>query len=372
MRPEQIEKLQVRGFKTFASTAVDLRSCNVLIGGNGAGKSNLLSLLKMLRALGRGELQVFVETAGRANDVLHRAVPQTMVLEVALDLLTIAGKSKYRMIAERTDDDRLLIRSEEIEPFDLNGQSLGAEGHNDPVRESVFSDAAHLSGERRLFPPMQLLTRLRVFHFAETAIAAPAAYECDFAETGELFEDGRNLAAYLFYLLNYQNTAYRRIVGTIRQALAGFGEFVLAPPRQNPPKIRLRWRMKGMEGDFGAHQLSDGTLRFILLTTLLSQPPDHLPKIIAIDEPELGLHPAALNLVVSLIRVASHHCQVIIATQSAALVDYFEPDDVIVVHRHERASTLERLNEDRLQDWLKEYTLGQLWEKNVVGGGPFG
>jgi predicted ATPase len=372
MGPQGLEKLHVRGFKTFADTVVDLESCNVLIGGNGAGKSNLLSLFKMLRALARGELQLFVENAGRANDVLHRAIPPTRALEVGLVLRTVTGKSRYHLLAERTEDDRLLIRREEIEPFDENEQPLGPEGHNDRVRESVLSEAAHLPGERRLFPPMQLLTGVRVFHFAETAIAAPASFECDFGDNRELREDGGNLAAYLFHLQNYQPTAYRVIVATIRQALAGFGEFVLQPSVQKPPRIRLRWRMKGMEGDFGAHLLSDGTLRFILLTTLLSQPPDLLPKIIAIDEPELGLHPAALNLVVSLLRVASHHCQVVVATQSAALVDCFEPEEVIVVHRQQGASTLERLSSEPLREWLAEYSLGELWEKNVIGGGPFG
>jgi len=372
MSPEHVEKLQVKGFKNFADATVDLKSCNVLIGANGAGKSNLLSSLKFLRALGRGEFQLFVDTAGRANDVLRRAIPPTRALELGLEFRTSTGRSRYHMLAERTEDDRLLIRSEEIERFDLNGQSLGAEGHNDPVRESVLAEAPQLAGEHKLFPEMQLLTGVRVFHFAETAVAAPAAFDCDFGENHELREDGGNLAAYLFYLQNYQQTAYRRIVATIRQALAGFGDFVLQPTAPAPPRIRLRWRMKGMEGDFGAHVLSDGTLRFILLTTLLSQPPDHLPKIIAIDEPELGLHPAALNLVVSLIRVASHHCQVLAATQSAALVDCFEPEEVIVVHRQHGASTLERLSSEALREWLAEYSLGELWEKNVIGGGPFG
>jgi predicted ATPase len=374
MGPQWIEKLEVKGYKTFANAAVDLQSCNILIGGNGAGKSNFLSLLKMLRALARGELQVFVEKAGRANDVLRKSTPATRALEVALDFHTAAGTSRYGLLAEQTEDDRLLIRSETIEPFDLNGQSRGAEGQNNPVpvRESVLSEAAHLPGERRLFPPMQLLTGLRAFHFVETAVTAPAAYEGDFGDNRELREDGSNLAAYLFYLQNYQPTAYRRIVGTIRQALADFADFVLQPTAQNPPRIRLRWRIKGTDGDVGAHLLSDGTLRFILLTTLLSQPTDHLPKIIAIDEPELGLHPAALNLVVSLIRVASHHCQIIVATQSAALVDCFEPEEVIVVHRQQGASTLERLSSEPLAEWLAEYTLGELWEKNVFGGGPFG
>jgi predicted ATPase len=372
MGQQGIGKLHVRGFKNFADAAVDVKACNLLIGGNGAGKSNLLSLLKLLRALARGELQVFVEKAGRANDVLHRSVPATRALEVGIELLTTTGRSRYQMVAERTEDDRLLIRSEKIETFDSAGESLGSEGHANPVRESVLSEAALLPGEPGLFGLMQFLTGVRVFHFAETAITAPASYEGDLADNRELREDGGNLAAYLFYLLNYQNTTYRRVVATIRQALPGFADFVLQPTAQNPPRIRLRWRMKGMEGDVGAHRLSDGTLRFILLATLLGQPPDHLPKIIAIDEPELGLHPVALDLTVSLIRVASRHSQVILGTQSAALVDYFEPDDVIVVHRQENASTLERLKEDQLQDWLREYTLGQLWEKNVVGGGPVG
>jgi predicted ATPase len=372
MKPQGIELLAVKDFKTFADAAVELGSCNVLIGGNGAGKSNFLSLLRMLRALARGEFQLFVERSGRANDVLHRAVPATKELDVNVHLRTAAGKSGYRLLAERTDDNRLLIRQEEIEHFDANGQSLGTEGHPNRLRESMLSEAAHLPGEPMLFPAMQLLTGVRLFHFTETATTAPAAFECDLDDNRELREDGGNLAAYLFSLAQLHPAAYRRIVATVKQALADFGDFVLQPSAQNPPRIRLRWRQKGTEGDLGAHLLSDGTLRFILLTTLLSQPAEQLPAIIATDEPELGLHPAALNLVVSQLRVASRHCQVIVATQSAALVDCFEPEDVIVVHRQHGASTLERLSSAPLREWLAEYSLGELWEKNVFGGGPFG
>src|SRR5262249_57393525 len=132
-----IQKVQVRGFKNFADAAVDLKSCNVLIGGNGAGKSNLFALLKMLRALANGELQVFVEKAGRANDVFRRAIPPTMALEVVLELLTVTGKANYRLLAERTEDDRLLIRSEQIEHFELNGQPRATELYNQPPRQST-------------------------------------------------------------------------------------------------------------------------------------------------------------------------------------------------------------------------------------------
>lgn len=366
MSIERIENLHVRGFKTFADAETELQPCNILIGGNGAGKSGFLSLLKMLRSLGRGELQLYVGKTGGARDLLHRMVPPIHALHVNLDLLTTTGKSFYRLHAERTDDDSLLIRSEEIERFNDDGQPRGGDVLVRPVRESQFAEPGRRCGEHTLF------TGLRVFHFAETALTAPATFECDLSDNRELREDGGNLAAYLFYLLNDQPIAYRRIVATIRQALSGFGDFVLQPSSQNPPRIRLRWRMTGMDGDFGAHQLSDGTLRFILLTTLLNQPPDHLPKVIAIDEPELGLHPAALNLVAGLLRATSHHCQVIAATQSAALVDHFEPEEVVVVHCRNGASTLERLSSPKLQEWLADYSLGELWEKNVFGGGPFG
>lgn len=356
----------MRGFKTFTDATVELKSRNLLIGANGAGKSSLLALLKMLRALGQGEFQLYVGQTGGGNDVLRQAVPPTRTLEIGLELLTGTGTSRYRLLADRTEDNSLLIRSEQIERFELDGQPHGADLHNQPARESTFAEPARRAGEHKLF------TGLRVFHFAETAVAAPASYECELEDNNELREDGGNLAAFLYGLQQREPAAYHRIIGTIRQALSGFGEFVLQPSRLNPRRMRLRWRMKGMGGDFGAHQLSDGTLRFMLLTTLLHQPPEMLPKIIAIDEPELGLHPAALNLAASLLQVAANHCQVLVATQSAALVDYFEPDDVIVVHRQDGTSTLERLSPEALQDWLSDYSLGELWEKNVFGGGPFG
>lgn len=365
---QQIERLQVRGFKTFADAAVDLKACNVLIGGNGAGKSSLLSLLRMLRALARGELQVYVGKAGGANDVLHRSVPPTSALDLELDLITVTGKSRYRLRAERTEDDALLVRSEQVERWEFDGRPRGGEASGRPLRESRLVGAARGTGEQ------QLLGGLRVYHFAETATAAPASHECDLDDNRELREDGGNLAAFLYALEQQQPIAYRRIVTTTRQVLAGFGDFVLHPSTLNPGRIRLRWRLHGEPGDFGAHQLSDGTLRMILLTALLHQPPAMLPPVIAIDEPELGLHPAALSLAAALVRVAGHHCQVIIATQSAALLDHFTAEDTVVVRRPElsRGSTLERLSPAALADWLAEYSLGELWEKNVLGGGAFG
>ncbi|MCI0525190.1 MAG: AAA family ATPase, partial [Acidobacteria bacterium] len=147
-------------------------------------------------------------------------------------------------------------------------------------------------------------------------------------------------------------------------------DFVLEPSGPNKTEIILNWREKGSDQVFGPHQFSDGTLRAICLVTLLLQPEDELPDLIVVDEPEIGLHPYALNVVAALFGQASHHSQVLIGTQSSSFLDNFAPEDVIVVNREGKESQFERLNPAELEAWLEEYSLGEVWEKNVIGGGP--
>ncbi len=366
MWPQRIDKLRVQGFKAFADASIDLAPCNVLIGPNGAGKSALLSLLRMLRSLSNGELQLFVGRAGGANDVLRRTEPPTQTLRIECELLTSTGRSHYTVTAERTQGNALLIGQERIDRFEPDGRPRGSEIHAQPRAESELGDPTRWGSEHKLF------SQFRKFHFAHTMAALAGLQECDVDDNHELREDGANLAGFLHLLEQRHLTAYRRVVGSMKQVFAEFSGFVLQPSPLNPKRIRLRWRRKGMEGDVGVHQLSDGTLRFLLLATLLHQPRELLPPILAIDEPELGLHPAALNIVAGLLKAASQHSQIIAATQSAALVDAFEPEDVVVLNRRDGVSLFQRLDAGELNDWLAEYSLGALWEKNVIGGGPFG
>ena len=163
------------------------------------------------------------------------------------------------------------------------------------------------------------------------------------------------------------------IVNVIRSIAPFFDQFYLQPDEINSQQIFLRWREQGSEQLFNAHSLSDGTLRMICLTTLLLQPEP--PDTIIIDEPELGLHPFAIAKLAAMLKSASQKAQIIISTQSVTLLDHFEPSDVIVAERVEeqngRSETVfKRQSEESLSDWLQEYTLGQLWEKNVMGGRP--
>lgn len=153
----------------------------------------------------------------------------------------------------------------------------------------------------------------------------------------------------------------------MRQVAPVFDDFVLEPEFGS---LMLQWRERGSDVVFLADQASDGMLRAIALITLLLQPPERLPELLVLDEPELGLHPSAITIIAGLIRAASVHAQILLATQSTLFLDQFEADDVIVVERNGRGSEFRRLDTEKLRQWLQEYTLGELWERNVLGGRP--
>ena len=182
--------------------------------------------------------------------------------------------------------------------------------------------------------------------------------------------DGSNLAAFLFLLGKKHGGSYAQILRTIQLAAPFLDDFALEPQALNEDTIRLEWRHSGSDAYFDASSLSDGTLRFIALTTLLLQPASLRPSVILLDEPELGLHPCAITLLASMLKQASVESQIIVATQSPVLLDHFDPDDVIVAERANGATTLRRLDGENLAAWLEEYSLGQLWEKNEIGGRP--
>lgn len=182
--------------------------------------------------------------------------------------------------------------------------------------------------------------------------------------------DAGNLAALLYRFRHDNNSSYRQIVSTIRLIAPFFDDFDLEPSGPGNTEVILNWREKGSDQVFGPHQLSDGTLRAICLVTLLLQPENELPGLVIVDEPELGLHPYALNIIASLFKKASHYTQVLISTQSTTFLNNFDSEDVIVVSRNGKGSQFERLDPAILQAWLEEYSLGEIWEKNIIGGGP--
>jgi len=210
----------------------------------------------------------------------------------------------------------------------------------------------------------------QLYHLHDTSLSSPMRKTAKVNDNEFLRPDGSNLAAFLYYLQERHQTSYSLIRRTIQRVTPFFDDFRLAPSRLKPDDIVLEWRHQNSDQYFDADSFSDGTLRFIALATLFLQPKEFLPSVILVDEPELGLHPYAIEMLAALIRQASEHAQVIVSTQSSLLLDHFDPEDVLVANRISGGTRIERLEPTQLRDWLKDYSLGQLWEKNEFAGRP--
>ena len=356
-----LRRVALQGFKSIKSMDLELRSLNVLIGANGAGKSNLVSFFRMLNEMMAGRLQQYIGTSGRAQSLLHFGPKVTPQIEARLEFAVGDDIDIYAMRLSHAAGDTLVFADETLSFLQTGSTNpklvqLGA-GHQEArITDTVFR---------------HLLNRCRVYHFHDTSPAARVRLYGYVGDNRWLQPDAGNLAALLLRLREENGGAvYQRIVSTVRLIAPFFDEFDLEPSGPTKKDIILNWRDKGSDQVFGPHQLSDGTLRAMCLVTLLMQAESELPELIIVDEPELGLHPYALNVIAALFKKASHHTQVLISTQSRAFLDSFDPEDVVVVNREGRESQISRLEPGQLEAWLEEYTLGEVWEKNIIGGGP--
>ena len=216
----------------------------------------------------------------------------------------------------------------------------------------------------------RILNDCRVYHFHDTSPLARIRQFSYINDNRWLMPDAGNLSAMLYAYRQRFPMVYDRIVSTMRKVLPEFGDFDVAPSRLNPNDIILDWRKQGFDYLFGPHQISDGTIRAMALCTLFLQPEEFLPDVIVLDEPELGLHPNALEIVAGLMRAAAEKTQVIVATQSQTFLNFFEPDEIVTVECQKGQSSFNRLDPEKLKDWLEDYSIGELWQRNVVGGGP--
>ncbi|MCA9242646.1 MAG: AAA family ATPase [Phycisphaerales bacterium] len=367
-----LRRISLRGYKSIREMDLELRALNVLIGVNGAGKSNLVSFFKMLNEMMGERLQQYIAASGRAQSLLHFGPKVTPQLEATLEFDVDNGSDSYSMRMFHAAGDTLMFAEEKLSFLRQGWVGSPKTVTLEPGRPETGIRKSAEGGEAVAKVLRRLLNECRVFHFHDTSPTSRVRQYCYVGDSRWLMPDGGNLAAVLYALKDAQNAvAYHRIVSTVRQIAPYFSDFVLEPSGPNNKEIILNWSQKASDQIFGPHQLSDGTLRAISLVTLLLQPVENLPNVIIVDEPELGLHPAAKTIIAGLLKKASHHCQVIVATQSSALVDAFDAADIVVAERDEKSSTFKRLDEVKLAEWLEEYSLGQLWEKNVLGGGPF-
>jgi predicted ATPase len=364
----ELTSISIKGFKSIASIEdLRLRDINLLIGANGSGKSNFIEVFSFLNALREGRLQEYVGKAGGANRVLHFGTKLTRELRIHISFEE--NENEYEIELQLTSGDGLFPQNEVVsfwdkEQYPDRPYTVEIQSDNNEAAISASEPIPVAAYVRRRFD------RWRIYHFHDTGSDSPMKNTADVNDNRYLRADGSNLPAFLYLLRERHKDSYNLITQTIRQVAPFFEDFQLEPQLLNPEMIRLEWLHVGTDAYFDASSLSDGTLRFIALATLFLQPKELRPSVILVDEPELGMHPYAITLLASLMKQASVETQVIVSTQSSLLLDHFEPEDVLVADRIDGGTQLTRLKSADLESWLEDYSLGQLWEKNQLGGRP--
>lgn len=360
-----LKKLTIKNFKSIREQTLELGPLNIFIGANGSGKSNLIEVFRFLREIVNQNLAKYTVKQGGTDTLFHyghRRSPQM----------------SFRLSFDENGDSNAYMVSLDV----ASGDSLY------PCEEIVYSKEAEQSREPFVLPikPDYVESRLkteehecarqalndirncRAYHFNDTSDEAGVKKTCEINDNRFLRPQAENLAAFLYWMKKKEPNYYTNIRDTVRQIAPFFDDFYLEPMRLNEKTIQLHWTDKGSDDPFHASSLSDGTLRFICLATLLMQP--EVPLLILIDEPELGLHPAAITLLAAMLSSTSKRTQILVATQSVTLIDQFDPDAVWTVEREDDQSVFRHLNEQDIASWLEDYSLGELWEKNVLGARP--
>jgi predicted ATPase len=368
--PRTVERITISGYKSIASTELSLGPLTVLVGPNGAGKSNVIEAVELLGRIADGELALEVGLRGGADALMHDGAKGTPHVRLRVE----AGDPEFGIAYETTlvpaAQASLIFLREVVEYRAAESQSpepwkeILDRGHRESRLTELANGGYRTSRVAQL--TLDLLRGCRVYHFQDTSTQAPVKQPGYASDTEALHPDARNLAAFLARLAEESPADYQAIVRTIRTVAPFFRDFVLnAGPGG---RIALRWKQTGSDTVFPAEALSDGTLRFVCLATLLLQP--RPPALLVLDEPELGLHPFAITVLAELLRAVSERSQVLAATQSVTLLDQLTLDELVVAERVDGSTRLQRPEPEALAAWLDDYSLGDLWLKNLLGGRP--
>ncbi len=372
----KLSNIFLQGYKSINSEGqnIPIDDITIFLGANGAGKSNLVSFFQMLNFITTGAIQKYIGQSGSSDSLLYFGSKKTTRFVAELTFSDNQSIGKYKFILSHAAGDTLIFDEETI-TWQKSDNSTPDQIILDPgLKESGLFEYCKNKDSKTAQIVFKLLKSCQVFQFHDTSKEAKIRNSGYIDDANFLRSNGGNLAAFLYSIKNQPNGEryYQRIVRYIKMAMPQFDDFVLKSSTYNSNYIMLNWIENDADHLFGPHQISDGSLRFMALTTLLLQPPKTLPSVIILDEPELGLHPSAISLLAGMVKTASQNCQVILATQSTRLIDEFEADNIVIVERNEeeKSSFFTKLDSHKLEDWIERYSVSELWEKNIFGGRP--
>ncbi|MDO5844457.1 MAG: AAA family ATPase [Methanocorpusculum sp.] len=322
-----LKKIIIEGYKSIKSTEIEFGDINIILGANSVGKSNIMSVIELIKSVYEGTLEKLIKESGGANAYFHYGTKNTARIKLQM----IFADKKYELSIKSSADDSVEIEYE------------------------TFSKIS----PRKLYP-------IVLYHFHDTGKYSPLKKSCDSGNCNYLYADGSNFPAVLYRIKNEAPDNFEKIIDTIRLVYPEFENFIFDISDGN---ISIRWSDSTVKNfEYPISAMSDGTLRFAAISTLMLQPSP--PELIMIDEPELGLHPFAINVLSDLIHMASLNSQILISTQSIQLINNFEAFDILIAEYTNGGTVITRPNLEELEDWLKKYSIGEIWQRNVFGGNP--
>lgn len=370
MSNNKLKTITIRGFKSISYSnpvQLELGDVNILLGANGAGKSNLISFFKMLSYMMSRSLQRYVAQYGSSQEFLNYGAKKTPTLNADIRFENGSSYDIYSFSLTYAVPNRLIISSEEIK---WKNCDQGDGIHRKQLLSDFNESALASTLDKACRAVYDFLSRCKVYQFNDSSATSPMRQPSTVDSAHYLQTEANNLSSFLYYLKNNHIDSYNRIVKYVQDVVPQFKDFYLSPEKGY---ISLKWIDTSLN-DYvlSPSQFSDGSIRFIALATLLLQPERTMPSVIIIDEPELGLHPYAIEQLAEMIKDAALHVQIIVATQSPALIDNFKLEDITIVERDDdnQCTVARKLKEPDFSEWLKDYTISDLWNKNVLGGRP--
>lgn len=365
----KLQEVTIRGYKSIAfdrPVTLTLGDVNILLGANGAGKSNIISFFRMLSYMMSKAFGKYVEMSGTSNAILHYGAKKTPIMSGKLHFKGYKCADTYSFSLANAAPDRLIITEERI-TWQREGEKVPYEN----ILESNYKESALVESDNPVARSIyNMLSFCKVYQFHDTSAEGPLRQTCPVETANYLQSHGNNLPSFLLFLRDNHKESYNRIVDYVRDVVPQFQDFYLEPANRF---VSLMW-MDNSATDyrFNAHQFSDGSIRFIALATLLLQPDETMPNVIILDEPELGLHPYAITQLSEMIKDASRHAQIIIATQNKDIVDHFDVDNISIIemNKDSLSTSVMHLNEKEYRLWLEHYAISELWDKNIIGGRP--
>jgi predicted ATPase len=376
-------RLKVSGFRRLSDLNIKLRPLNVLIGANGVGKSSFLDVIDLLAASAGGNLQSTITNLGGMPSLLTADgktnglsftlwMDQENASPLEYELRLVSETVGYLIAHEHLIQQQNLSLPGPLKYIDVNGPSVrySRDGTLAAPNWEYKAQESALSQVPRTYPEAEGFRRLladvsEVYHGLDVSVRSPVRTPQTLSPAKTPGIDGEELVSCLFTIRETARERFDAIEDALRAAFPAFERLDFPPVAAG--RLTLTWREHGLASAFYASELSEGTLRFLWLATLLQSP--GLPNVTLIDETEVSLHPEMLRLLADLMREASARTQLIVATHSDRLVRFLEPKELIICDRNENGGMTARWADDLdLGAWLEEYTLDQLWSNGVLGG----